>query len=278
MNQYKITSYKISEIVTKSYSTSFYTASLMFNPEIRKAIFNIYGFVRFADEIVDTFLDYNQKELLDRFEEDLWNDMKTGLSLNPVLHSFILIVKQYNIEIELIKAFLQSMRNDLTVLQYNDNSSIEKYIYGSAEVVGLMCLKVFCNGNHKLYTSLENYAKSLGAAFQKVNFIRDLNEDINRLNRIYFPQIENKIFTENAKQKIIEDINKDFYEAKKGIKKLPKEAKTAVLIAYLYYNKLLKKIKKIPAETIIEKRIRVPNAVKFLIILKGILMSRLKLF
>lgn len=277
MKQYEKTTCKISEIVTKQYSTSFYTASLLFEADIRKAIFSIYGFVRFADEIVDTFHNYNQKELLDKFEHDFKYDLHTGLSINPVLHSFILIVKEYSVDIHLIDDFMLSMRKDLTISEYDSSSNLEQYIYGSAEVVGLMCLKVFCKGNSQQYNNLKNEAKSLGAAFQKVNFLRDLNEDMFTLNRTYFPQIQHHKFCEITKKQIISDIEKDFTDALKGIKKIPKEAKTAVYVAYLYYMKLLKKIKKTPAKTILNKRIRVPNYVKLGIILKGIFICKLNL-
>ncbi len=277
MKQYKKTTYKISKLITKEYSTSFYTASLLFGAKHREAIFSIYGFVRFADEIVDTFHAYNQKELLDKFENDFKNDLNAGLSLNPVLNSFISIVKQYNIDIELIDAFLLSMRNDLTIKEYRTIENMNEYIYGSAEVVGLMCLKVFCNGNNKQYDELKKEARSLGAAFQKVNFLRDLNQDMFVLNRKYFPQITERKFNEILKKQIIEDIENDFDNAVCGIKKLPKAARTAVYIAYLYYKKLLKKINKTPANVIITKRIRVSNSIKLIIMLKGIVLSKLKI-
>lgn len=277
MKKYHETAYKISERVTKKYSTSFYTASLLFSSEIRKAIFSIYGFVRFADEIVDTFHGYDKGELLDKFESDLSIGLKIGLSLNPVLHSFIQVVSKYNIDIELIDAFLYSMRMDLSISEYTTQTIIEKYIYGSAEVVGLMCLKVFCNGNEQQYNRLKIHAQSLGAAFQKVNFLRDLNQDMFILNRVYFPQIQLNEFNETTKKQIIDNIEKDFSDGLTGIKKLPNEARTAVYIAYLYYKKLLKKIYKTPAKVIMTKRIRVPNIVKFFIIVKGIIICRLKL-
>lgn len=277
LKKYEDTTYNISKLVTKNYSTSFYSASLLFKPKIRKAIFSIYGFVRFADEIVDTFHEYNQEELLNKFERDFKNDLKIGLSLNPVLHSFILVIKKYDIDIKLIDAFLSSMRSDLTISDYHTKTELDNYIYGSADVVGLMCLKVFCYKKPEKYNDLKKYAAKLGSAFQKVNFLRDLNEDIFNLSRSYFPQIQQNKLNEETKKQIIEDIQTDFAEAKKGILKLPKEAKTAVYIAYLYYWALLKKIKKTPANQILKKRVRVPNFVKILISIKGIFVTKFNL-
>jgi len=277
LKKYNKTNQEVSKLITKNYSTSFYTASLIFPPTIRKAIFSIYGFVRFADEIVDTFHDYNKAELLNKFEQDLKLSINEGISLNPVLHSFVMVIKEYNIDYHLIDAFMESMRKDLSINKYSTTSEINEYIYGSAEVVGLMCLKVFCKGNNKQYNSLKDSAKNLGAAFQKVNFIRDLNEDINELNRTYFPNIKNNTFDENTKSQIIKDIENDFSQAYEGIKKLPKNSKTAVYIAFLYYKQLLKKIKKTPANIILKKRIRVPNYHKFLILKKGVFLCKLNL-
>lgn len=277
MELFNSTSFKISEVITKNYSTSFYTASLFFPKEIRKAIFGIYGFVRFADEIVDTFHQYQKKELLEKFETDLKHALDNGISLNPVLHTFVLIVKNYNIDYHLINAFLQSMQKDLHITGYATTPDIDEYIYGSAEVVGLMCLRVFCNGNSKEYDKLQPYAKRLGAAFQKVNFIRDLNADIFELNRTYFPDITNNNFTDNVKYQIIEDIEKDFSEARKGIKIMPQSVRPAVYIAYLYYIKLLKKIKKTPADVILKKRIRVSDFMKFFILMKGLISCKLNI-
>jgi len=277
MQLYHDTTFNISKLVTRKYSTSFYTASLLFKPEIRKAIFGIYGFVRFADEIVDTFEGYNQKELLDKFELDFKSDLKIGLSLNPVLHSFILVVQKYSIDIKLIDSFLLSMRNDLSISEYSTKLDIDEYIYGSAEVVGLMCLQVFCDSNQKLYNDLKGYATKLGAAFQKVNFIRDLNEDIFTLNRLYFPQIVNNEFNEETKGQIVKDIENDFSEAYKGIVKLPSGAKTAVYVAFLYYKKLLKKTKHTAPKVIMERRVRVPNFIKLGITAKALIAVKLNL-
>lgn len=277
MKRYEKTTYDISKLVTKNYSTSFFSASLIFSSNIRKAIFSIYGFVRFADEIVDTFHDYNKGELLDKFKADFKTDFKIGLSLNPILHSFILTIKKYNIEMELIESFLRSMHNDLTISKYITTENINEYIYGSAEVVGLMCLSVFCNGDKQQYNELKNEARILGAAFQKINFLRDLNEDLFTLNRSYFPQIKENIFDEEQKNLIIEDIEKDFNNSLKGIKKLPKDAKTGVYIAFLYYKQLLKKTKRTSAKKILNKRIRVHNFIKFCIIIKGVIVIKLNL-
>jgi len=277
MNLYLKTAFKTSKLITRSYSTSFSTATRLFDKETRWAIYSVYGFVRFADEIVDTFHDYNKKYLLEKFEKDYYDALEHGISLNPVLHSFQKTVKQYNIPDEHIQAFLKSMKDDLNVTDYNAKSEINEYIYGSADVVGLMCLKVFCNGNEKMFKDLEVPAMKLGSAFQKVNFLRDLKADLQTLNRKYFPEIERSGFEEKDKLLIITDIENDFNEAFKGIKKLPKRSKLAVLIAYYYYKILLRKIKNTPAKKVIQTRIRVSNPKKLLLILKAIFVYKLKL-
>ena len=277
LNQYSKASYKASQQITKQYSTSFYIATTFLEKELQKSIFSIYGFVRFADEIVDTFHNFNKKDLLDKFEADLNDALQNGISLNPVLQSFQLTVKKYGIRREHIDAFMRSMRNDLTKKEYNNNEEVKEYIFGSAEVVGLMCLKVFCNGNENLYNELEVPAIKLGSAFQKVNFLRDLKDDSLLLGRKYFPQIENGAFTESVKKLIIEDIEIEFLSAYKGIKKLPGSSKLAVFIAYLYYKSLLKKIRITPAEKIIQTRIRISNLKKFGLMLYANLIYKLNL-
>lgn len=269
-NEYQTVCSEISKLVTKRYSTSFYWASLFFSKEIQQGIFNIYGFVRFADEIVDTFHEFDKKSLLTAFELEYRNSLETGISLNPIIYSFVYTCKQYQINPSHVDAFLQSMRYDLTKKEYSNRDEINTYIYGSAEVIGLMCLKIFCKGDQTLYDHLEPYAIKLGAAFQKVNFLRDLKDDTQELNRIYFPEIVGDVFNNEIKNAIIEDIEKDFYEAKKGIKKLPKGSKLAVYIAFIYYKELLNKIKKSDAETILTTRIRVPNYYKLLLIFRAI--------
>lgn len=266
MKLFEETSFNISEQVTKNYSTSFYSATRFFDAESRQAIFSIYGFVRFADEIVDTFHEYDKATLLQKFENDYYDAIKQGISLNPVLHSFQMTVKKYRITDDLVQAFLRSMRYDLEKTEYANRAEIDDYIFGSADVVGLMCLKVFCNGNDCQYQELKHAAMKLGSAFQKVNFLRDLKNDVENLGRCYFPNVGKSSFDEYAKSLIIDEIQNDFDEAYKGIQQLPKNAKLPVLIAYTYYLALLHKIKRTPAERIMTERIRVSNLQKTLLI------------
>lgn len=254
-------SFQCSKIVTQRYSTSFSLGIRLLDRSIRNAIFSIYGFVRFADEIVDTSHDHNKEELLSQFEKDYYKAYDTGISLNPILHSFQATVKKYNIGDDLIQAFLNSMRSDLVKKEF-DSKEIKEYIYGSADVVGLMCLKVFVDGDETKYIELKPNAMRLGSAFQKVNFLRDINNDINHLHRVYFPVLRENVLTNEIKQQIIEDIKEDFRIALIGIEKLPKTSKRGVYAAYLYYQKLTRKIEKANAETILAKRIRIPNFIK----------------
>ena len=232
-----------SKIITKKYSTSFSIAVNLLSPNIREAIYNIYGFVRVADEIVDSFEEYPKEELLDRFEQEYRYSLKVGISTNPVINAFQGTVSKYHIDYALVESFLKSMRTDLEKQNYNNQKEIDDYIYGSADVVGLMCLKVFVQGDEERYNNLKESAMKLGSAFQKVNFLRDLNEDYENLNRSYFPNINPNNFTEADKARVLLEINNDFEEAYKGIIKLPKEAKLAVYVAYKYYFNLLHKIK-----------------------------------
>jgi len=248
-----------SRLVTKTYSTSFSMATKMLHPSIRNHIYNIYGFVRFADEIVDSFHNYPKKLLLDRFEEDLYLSLDQKISLNPILNSFQETVNAYEIDIELIRAFMKSMRWDLDKKIYDTQEDYQSYIYGSANVVGLMCLKVFVKGSEKQYNELKPAAMALGSAFQKVNFLRDLKDDFQELNRTYFPSVNFNHFDEASKSSIIEEIESDFEHALSGIFKLPVEAQFGVYTAYKYYSKLLKKLKKTPSINIQNTRIRVPN-------------------
>ncbi len=266
-----------SKIVIKEYSTSFYRATKLLSSSIRNDIFNIYGFVRFADEIVDSFHKYPKRELLDQFEEELWLSIENRISLNPILNSFQHTVNKYGIEINLIKSFMKSMRMDLEIRKYNNREDYKEYIYGSADVVGLMCLKVFVSGSKKKYNELKPYAMSLGSAFQKVNFLRDLKSDSEILNRVYFPNIDIKNFDDSLKNKIITEIEKDFEHALKGIAKLPKKARFGVYIAYRYYNKLLKKLKNTPSLDIKENRIRIDNFQKFIILTRSYVKYQLNL-
>jgi 15-cis-phytoene synthase len=257
-----------SRITTQLYSTSFSSAIRLLNKELRTPIFNIYGFVRFADEIVDTFHSFPQADLLNQFEEETYAAIQRGISLNPILHSFQLTVNRYNIELHLIEAFFKSMRLDLHKQQY-DQAGYEEYIYGSAEVVGLMCLYIFCDGDSKQYKELKPYARSLGAAFQKVNFLRDLKADYTGLNRIYFPECDFRNFTTTNKKQIESDIQADFDNAYTGILKLPMKARFGVYVAYKYYLSLFQRIKKVQPERIMEQRIRVPNYSKLYIVAKA---------
>lgn len=248
-----------SKLVTESYSTSFSLATRMLSSSIRQDIYNIYGFVRFADEIVDSFHDFDKEVLLDRFQSDLDHALEHKVSLNPILNAFQKTVHQHNIDIELIDAFMKSMRWDLHKTTYLTQDEYKEYIYGSADVVGLMCLKVFVEGDQKLYTALKPSAMALGSAFQKVNFLRDLKADIDGLNRSYFPNVDIEKFDEEAKQLIIAEIEADFTEGLEGIFKLPSSAKFGVYTAYKYYLRLLIKLKKTPSLKIKSARVRVPN-------------------
>ena len=266
-----------SKIVTQSYSTSFSLATKMLDQSIRNHIYNIYGFVRFADEIVDTFHDFPKKELLDRFEEDLFYSINNRISLNPILNSFQKTVNTYKIEHKLIHAFLKSMRWDLNKNIYKTEKEYKEYIYGSADVVGLMCLKVFVKGKKSDYENLKPAAMSLGSAFQKVNFLRDLKNDFQNLERVYFPNVDFTQFDEKTKHNIINEIEKDFSIALNGIFKLPSEARFGVYTAYKYYTKLLAKLKKTPSISIRQNRIRVPNYQKVSVFARSYLKYRLNL-
>ena len=266
-----------SKNVTKSYSTSFSLATKMLSSNIRQDIYNIYGFVRFADEIVDTFHSYNKKELFSRFVDDLNYSLIEGISLNPILNSFQKTVNKYNIDKSLIDAFLKSMEQDLEKKKYKSLKEYKDYIYGSADVVGLMCLKVFVGGNNDDFNKLKPYAMSLGSAFQKVNFLRDLNDDYKKLNRIYFPGIDYKTFNEDAKNNIMIDIEKDFSKALKGIYMLPNNSKFGVYAAYKYYKRLLRKLDRASYLQIKSKRVRVPNYQKVDVLARSYVRYRLNI-
>tara|TARA_B100000787_G_scaffold170262_1_gene165387 strand:+ start:14060 stop:14902 length:843 start_codon:yes stop_codon:yes gene_type:complete len=256
-------SFDTSKLVTKKYSTSFSMAVKMLSPTIRSAIYNIYGFVRFADEIVDTFHDYKKEELLDDFEKEYYKALENGISLNPILNSFQATVKRYNITDNLVKSFLKSMRADLSKTVYSTKEEFNEYIYGSADVVGLMCLKVFVDGDDEKYNELKNAAMRLGSAFQKVNFLRDLKDDFELLNRSYFPNIDLTSLDTESKELIIKEIEDDFdYAFNHGILKLPVEAKFGVYMAYRYYRRLLKKLNNVPSSEIIETRVRISDPMK----------------
>ena len=260
---FDVVSNDCSKLVTKKYSTSFSLAVKMLSETIRKDIYNIYGFVRFADEIVDSFHTYDKEKLLLKFEQDYYESVKNGISLNPILNSFQQTVNTYNIPQEMVDAFLKSMKADLYKTEYATKEEYDAYIYGSADVVGLMCLKVFVNGDDKKYEALKDAAMRLGSAFQKVNFLRDLKDDYEVLNRSYFPNVDIGELDAVSKQIIIDDIEADFdYAFKNGILNLPVEAKFGVYMAYRYYRKLLKKLHKLPSAKIMDTRIRISNPMK----------------
>ena len=252
-----------SKLVTQKYSTSFSLAVNMLSPKIRADIYNIYGFVRFADEIVDTFHEYNKVDLMAHFEKDYYAAKTRGISLNPILNSFQKTVTRYDIPDEMVQAFLKSMKADLHKTEYTTKEEYDEYIYGSADVVGLMCLKVFVNGDDKMYEDLKDAAMRLGSAFQKVNFLRDLKDDYEVLNRSYFPNIDLGKLDAASKDLIIEEIEADFeYAFSNGILKLPTVAKFGVYMAYRYYRRLLKKLHKIPSEKIMDSRVRISDPMK----------------
>jgi phytoene synthase len=248
-----------SRIITQTYSTSFSMATKMLSNSIRQDIYNIYGFVRLADEIVDSFHNYDKEALFVQFEADLESALSNKISLNPILNSFQETYHTYGLEKDMVDAFMNSMRQDLYKTVYHTEEEYKNYIYGSADVVGLMCLKVFVNGDTEQYNALKQTAMALGSAFQKVNFLRDLKADHDQLNRTYFPNTDLNNLDELSKQAIIDDIENDFSEGLKGIKLLPLEAKFGVFMAYRYYNQLLKKLKTTPALEIKSTRIRVPD-------------------
>lgn len=266
-----------SKAVTNAYSTSFSMATKMLAPSIRQDIYNIYGFVRFADEIVDSFHDYDKEILLNDFTDDLNKAIKNKISLNPILNAFQETVHRYNIDASLYTAFLKSMRLDLHKSAYLTQTEYKEYIYGSADVVGLMCLKVFVNGNHEQYEELRSSAMSLGSAFQKVNFLRDLKADYEDLSRSYFPDTNLDALDEESKQKIILEIEEDFKLGYAGILKLPAEAKFGVYTAYIYYNQLLKKLKNVPSLEIKNSRISVPGYEKAGLLAKCYISYRLNI-
>jgi phytoene/squalene synthetase len=270
-------SYDCSKTVTKTYSTSFSLATKMLSKSIRQDIYNIYGFVRFADEIVDSFHDFDKKELFQKFEQDLEHALKNRISLNPILNAFQHTFHHYNIDKSLVNSFMNSMRMDLHKSNYLTEEEYKAYIYGSADVVGLMCLKVFVNGDEDRYNELKDTAMSLGSAFQKVNFLRDLKADHDDLNRTYFPNTDLTKLDETSKLYIIKDIENDFAEGLEGIKKLPMEAKFGVFMAYRYYRQLLKKLKRTPALEIKNARIRVPNYKKIELLTRSYVKFQLNL-
>lgn len=265
MHLFHKVSQQCSKITTENYSTSFSSAIKLLHVDLQTPIYNVYGFVRFADEIVDTFHDFDKGALLQQFKTETFRAIEEGISLNPILHSFQLTVRQYGIDVQLIEDFFKSMELDLNKSKYN-KAEYEEYIYGSAEVVGLMCLHVFCEGDRRTFDELKCYAQSLGAAFQKVNFLRDLKADYEGLERVYFPGCDFRNFTAYDKTSIEADIQKDFDMAYEGILKLPYKARFGVYVAYKYYISLFKKIKRLQPQRIMHERIRIPNYSKMMIL------------
>lgn len=274
MNIFDITAFKSSKIITTHYSTSFSLGIRTMAKKYHYPIYAVYGFVRYADEIVDTFHEYDKKTLFESFRMETYKAIAQKISLNPVLQSFQLVVNKYNITSELIDAFLDSMAMDLNNQNYSE-ASYKKYIYGSAEVVGLMCLKVFCEGDEAQYEILKEPARKLGSAFQKVNFLRDMKSDYFDRGRMYFPGVDFDEFDIEEKLKIEQDIQYDFEEALKGILQLPAGAKLGVYLAYVYYKKLFDKIKSTPPVIIRKSRIRIPDNTKFFLLIQSWLKCRM---
>lgn len=268
---------KCSKLTTIAYSTSFSFGIKALDKKMHAPIYGIYGFVRFADEIVDTFHDYDKHFLFEKFKQDTIDSIERKISLNPILNSFQKVVHDYNIEWNLINTFLDSMEMDLDEEQSYDSDKYNKYILGSAEVVGLMCLKVFVNGNEDLYEKLKASAMSLGSAFQKVNFLRDANSDFNHLGRTYFPNVNMLKFTHEDKSIIEADIQTDFHEALEGIKQLPFSSRGGVYLAYIYYYNLFRKIKSLPPSRILHERIRIPNSDKLVLMAQSMIKNQLNL-
>lgn len=275
-SKFDLVSLQCSKLTTRAYSTSFSLGIYFLNNQLRGPVYSIYGFVRFADEIVDSFKGYDKEYLLEKFKADTYEALEQRISLNPILNSFQEVVHQYAIGTDLIDAFLHSMEMDLRKINYSQEK-YEQYIFGSAEVVGLMCLHVFTAGNKEMYEVLKPYSMKLGAAFQKINFLRDLKDDYGTLGRSYFPNIEFSDFNDSAKREIEKEIEKDFSEALIGIKKLPASSKGGVYLAYMYYRSLLNKIKNAPPHKILNGRIRISNGQKFGLMINSLIQHKMNL-
>lgn len=274
---FDVVSKKASKIATNTYSTSFSLGIKFFSKKFHDPIYAIYGFVRFADEIVDSFHEYDKATLLSRFKNDTYLAIEEKISLNPILNNFQWAVNKYGIEKDLIDKFLESMSMDLQKVSY-DRNSFNNYIVGSAEVVGLMCLRVFCEGNKLTYNQLENPAMSLGAAFQKINFLRDIKNDYHTLGRIYFPDVDLKRFDDETKKKIEAEISIDFHNGLEGIRKLPRDARFGVYIAYVYFYNLFLKIKSTSSSRIFSDRIRISNSNKYKLLLTSFIKHQFNMF
>lgn len=269
-------SVQCSKHTTRTYSTSFSLGIYFLHSSIRNPIYSIYGFVRFADEIVDSFEGYDKHTLLAEFREETYKAIDRKISLNPILNAFQEVVNRFNIDMNLIDTFLDSMEMDLEKVDYTADK-YEQYILGSAEVVGLMCLCVFTNGDKSRYNELRPYAMKLGAAFQKVNFLRDIKADYHILGRIYFPNVDMESFSAETKQQIEEEIEEDFREALIGIKQLPSSSRGGVYLAYVYYRSLFNKIKSVPAQKILNQRIRISNPAKFGLMVNSMVQHKLNI-
>jgi 15-cis-phytoene synthase len=267
-------SVKVSKMTTQTYSTSFSLGIYFLNSRLRNGIYSLYGFVRLADEIVDSFDGFDRQYLLEKFKEETFQSIESRISLNPILNSFQQAVHEYGIDHHLIKTFLESMEMDLQKIDYT-NEKYQQYIFGSAEVVGLMCLQIFTEGDRKMYDDLGPFAMKLGAAFQKINFLRDMKEDYQLLGRTYFPGVNMNEFSMSAKKQIEEEIEKDFRAALIGLKKLPRSCKGGVYLAYMYYLSLFNKIKKLPAHQILKERIRINNGKKFGLMLNSLIINKM---
>ncbi len=265
-----------SRITTEGYSTSFASAIRLLHKDLRNHIYNIYGLVRFADEIVDTFHDYDKATLLQQFRQETFHAIRRGISLNPILHSFQLTVNKYDIDLQLVHSFFDSMEMDLQ-RKWHDSGTYNEYIYGSAEVVGLMCLNIFCEGDREMFSRLKPSAQALGAAFQKVNFLRDVKSDYSQLNRSYFPAVDFLNFTPSMKQSIEDEIAADFNRALPGIVHLPLKARFGVYVAYQYYLSLFNRIRKVEPARILKERVRIPNYQKAIILMRAGVRNQLNL-
>lgn len=274
MNLYDETCLECSKVITLKYSTSFSSGIRAFDKKFRYPIYAVYGFVRCADEIVDTFHDKNKQQLIANFRRETFEAIEQGISTNPILHAFQLVVNEFKVDTQLIDIFLSSMELDLTKTVH-DKVSYNDYIFGSAEVVGLICLSVFCEGDGQLYNQLSPYARSLGAAFQKVNFLRDMRADLEERGRIYFPDIDFNNFTEADKRRIEQDVKKDFEDGLRGIKLLPKGARLGVYVAYSYYQQLYCEISHTPAPKLLQQRIRVSDTRKLSLYFKALVQQKL---
>lgn len=269
-------SVRVSKMTTKTYSTSFSLGIYFLNNRLRNAVYSVYGFVRLADEIVDSFVGFDRKFLLEKFKEESFQSIEWGISVNPILNSFQQAVHTYSIDKELIKTFFKSMEMDLQKVDYTDEK-YKQYILGSAEVVGLMCLQIFTEGDKKMYDELKPFAMKLGAAFQKVNFLRDIKDDYQLLGRTYFPNVDMNEFNGSAKKQIEEEIEQDFRIALAGIKKLPRSSKGGVYLAYVYYLSLFNKIRKLPPHQILKQRVRINNSKKFSLMLNSLIINKMNL-